>query len=97
MILKVLAQSHSNAQTREIINLCESLCDPKTDYRGYINILDEKKRYYVFSIAHHNTIPGSVILLQILNGKVKLLFTRKTNYIITFIIIFSFLQLFDSL
>lgn len=94
--LQLPAKDPATAKIEPIKSLCQSLCGSHTDYRGYLNLPDEDKRYHVYSVAHHVTMPRSVTLAQILNGEVRPPLTRKGSYTVALIIASSFLQLLDS-
>lgn len=79
-----------------ISTICESLCVIETGCKGYLELPDENRRYYVYSVSQHAKIPHSVTLEQILNKDVRPAPTRRESFSIALIIASSFLQLLDS-
>ncbi|KAL8376929.1 hypothetical protein RB595_007857 [Gaeumannomyces hyphopodioides] len=96
VLLDTPSRGPDTPQFRPISTLCKSLCSPKTSCQGYLDLPDEDRRYYVYSVAQHAKVPPSVTLRQILNKDVKPLPTRRESYAIALIIASSFLQLADS-
>ncbi|KLU83003.1 hypothetical protein MAPG_02070 [Magnaporthiopsis poae ATCC 64411] len=83
-------------QFQPISTICESLCVIETGCKGYLDLPDENRRYYVHSVSQHVKTPHSVTLEQILNKGVRPAPTRRESFSIALIIASSFLQLLDS-
>jgi hypothetical protein len=79
-----------------ISQLCESLAKLTTDGSCCGYLVDEDRRYYIYSTSGPHVNHTSVTLAQILQGDIQPRPTRRQRYAVSLILASSFLQLLDS-